>query len=288
MKKLFIYFGALTTFLFVFGCEKPAASAETPVEVVEETVVEDPAPVEEEPEVTEPVEEPETTEEEPIEEVAVPNFILYDENGDYYQPQHITLDEFYAKVDEVIGKYEFENDWERDVYVSNLMAYNAGYMDAKDIDTVYHDYLENVGVPVIMQQTCYLGSDIAENANKVAMADYFIDPVLADEAAIFEKYVDSKGSYMASEKFNGVLRELKKDKGIETYDEKMYNSLLDLEWLVFGGQMGKNVYDFYECDSFYDYYANNSSGTVYYQNIKKYENNFENYKESSYVSSHQE
>lgn len=288
LKKIFIYVGVLTTFLFVFGCEKPATSVETPVEVVEETVVEDPAPVVEEPEVIESVEEPETTEEEIVEEVAVPNFILYDENGDYYQPQHITLDEFYAKVDEVIGKYEFANDWERDVYVSNLMAYNAGYMDAKDIDTVYHDYLENLGVPVIMQQKNYLGTDIAENVNKVAMADYFIDPVLADEAAIFEKYIDSKSAYMGSEKFNSALRELKKDKGIETYDGNMYNSLLDLERYVFGSEMGKNVSEFYDCDGYAIYYANNCSGTVYYQNIKKYENNFENYEESSYVSSHQE
>ena len=308
--KLIIAGVALGAGLFMSGCEKEVVAPDGTTVTV---TVDDPThgtvtitPTTQEPDTTtvepttqdpdtttvEPTtQDPDTTTVEQTEEVKVPNYILYDENGDYYQPQKVTLVNFYDKVEEVKDKYEFENDWERDVYVSNLMAYNAGYMDAKDIDTVYHDYLENIGIPVIMQQKDYLGTDIAAGENKVAMSDYFIDPVLADEAAIFEKYVDSKGAYMASEKFNGLLRELKNEKGIETYDEKMYNSLLDLEYYVFGTNKGKNVSDFFsysKCEGYQHYYDNSCSNVVYYQNIKKYENNFENYTVANYVSSHQE
>ncbi len=310
--KLIIVGVALGTGLMMSGCEKEVVapdgttvtvddpssgtvtitpSTQTPDTTTQtpDTTTVDPDTTTQTPDTT--TVDPDTTTVEQTEEVEVPNYILYDENGDYYQPPHITLDEFYDKVDEVKEKYEFENDWERDVYVSNLMAYNAGYMDAKDIDAVYHDYLENIGVPVIMQQKDYLGTDIAAGENKVAMSDYFIDPVLANEAAIFEKYVDSKSAYMASEKFNGLLRELKNEKGIETYDEKMYNSLLDLEYYVFGTNKGKNVSDFFsysKCEGYQHYYDNSCSNVVYYLNIKKYENNFDNYTVANYVSSHQE
>ena len=94
LTKLMI---AITAAAALCACDKPAAPVETPVEVVEETVVEDPAPVvEETEEVLTETTEPEEVEE-TVEEIPMPEFILKDENGDYYY--EITPEKIYCIED---------------------------------------------------------------------------------------------------------------------------------------------------------------------------------------------
>ena len=159
LKKIFIYVGVLTTFLFIFGCEKPAASVETPVEVVEETVVEDPAPVVEEPEEGELVEVKEE-----------PQFILYNEDGSFYEPMHVTLEDFYSKVDDAEkeyfqakeGKESSYKVWQRDRYVALLLAYNSPYMNEEDVITIYDDYLANFGWNAVSDAYSGLGEKVKD------------------------------------------------------------------------------------------------------------------------------
>ena len=280
LKKIFIYVGVLTTFLFVFGCEKPATPVETPVEVVEETVVEDPAPVVEEPEVIESVEEPETTEEEPIEEVAVPNFILYDENGDYYQPQAVTLDEFYAKIAEAEEEYNFKTDWERDRFVGFLLEYNSPSLKQEDIKTIYNDYLKNFGYNVLEQQLDIESGDIFENTNKIPFSAYFIDARLVEEADIFENYLDKKGQDALVELLNEKIEEFDKN------DKDGYNVLLYSELRVINSdKISSKVQDvYYKYGHDVDYADNNYKYQCLIA-INDYDDL--NYNKSEYISSHE-
>ena len=81
------------------------ACGKQPAVVVDETqeIVEDPEVVEEI-EVVEPVEEEKTE----------PAIVLIDDNGNYYVPQHVTLEDFYAKVEECEKGRYFSTDWDRD------------------------------------------------------------------------------------------------------------------------------------------------------------------------------
>ena len=274
---------ALGTGLLFTACEAEVVTPDGQTVIVDDSGNITPVPTDPvEPEIieTDPVDEPEVEPE--VVEVPEPDFILYDKDGNFYQPQHVTLEDFYARVAEVEEKYEFENDWERDVYVSNLVAYNADIMDKKDIDTIYHDYLENLGTPVISQQCVHLTTFIAENTNKIAMADYFLDPVLAEEASKFENFIDNKSIQSAMDKFNKKLKDL------EAYDASIYNSLYDMEyWIYDFANYGKNVEDFYG-DKYIEYSNKLSSLSIYMVVVENNSANFENYEVNNYVSSHQD
>lgn len=179
LTKLLIAVMAAAT---LCACEKPAAPVETPVEVVEETVVEDPAPVVEEPEVVEAVEEENE-----------PSFILLDENGDLYVPQHVTKDDFYEKIAEAEKEYKFESDWERDKFVAFALNRNSTFMNEEDICYVFEDYLGNFGWNTYFNYEGIEQQNIKDNKNKIPFSAYFIDPVLAEEADAFEKYIDANG-----------------------------------------------------------------------------------------------
>ena len=280
---------ALGTGLLFTSCEVVTPDGQTIVvdengNVTVPTNPEPTTPVEPEVIETDPV-EPEEVEPEVV-EVAEPKFILYDEEGNYYKPQHVTADDIYTRIAEVEEKYEFENDWERDVFVSNLVAYNSGSMDKSDIEAIYFDYLGNLGYKVVQQQLGYFGAFIYRNENKIPMSEYFIDPVLAEEAAIVENYIDAKSPNMAAEKFNKLLKEIKTEQNIDEYDFEMYNDLLSLEYSIYSnGSLGKNVSDFYG-----DNYGKYRKNTIKLYETIVYDNSgeFENYSISDYVSSHQD
>lgn len=286
LKNITIFMTASTILVSLFACDKPVVAVdgleganEEPVEEVEEQVTEEPLveeTVAEEPEVVEPE----------VVEVPEPKFILYDEEGNYYKPQHVTADDIYTRISEVEEKYDFDNDWERDIYVSNLVAYNSGSMDKNDIETIYLDYLGNLGYKVVQQQLGYFGAFIYRNENKIPMSEYFIDPVLAEEAAIVENYIDTKSPNMAAEKFNKLLKEIKTKQNIDEYDFEMYNDLLSLEYNIYkNGSLGKNVSDFYG-----DNYGKYRKNTIKLYETIVYDNSgeFDNYSISDYVSSHQD
>ena len=280
---------ALGTGLLFTSCEVVTPDGQTIVvdengNVTVPTNPEPTTPVEPEVIETDPV-EPEEVEPEVV-EVAEPKFILYDEEGNYYKPQHVTADDIYTRIAEVEEKYEFENDWERDVFVSNLVAYNSGSMDKSDIEAIYFDYLANLQYKVIEQQLGYFGTYISKNENKIPMSEYFIDPVLAEEAATIENYIDTKSPNMAAEKLNKLLKDIKTEQNMDEYAPEMYNDLLLLEYSIYNnGSLGKNVSEFFDGDNYLNYKKN--SLKVYTGIAYKNRGEFENYSISDYVSSHQ-
>ena len=284
LKKIFIYVGVLTTFLFVFGCEKPAAPVEVPVEVVEETVVEDPVPVVEEPE----VEEPETTEPEVVkEESNEPELVLYDDNGDFYVPQKVTLDEFNARIDYANEKYEWKSDWDRDRYVGLLLYNNAYAMEDADIKTVYEDYLDNFGIDVLdgqfncsfYTQEGHTSDGYYYDHNLIDIEDLFIDAKLANEAKKFQPilpdnkvmidFVNSKREYVDSLDFS---------------DKDMYNILFEQEMEYLMYSFGSKVVD----GMFDNNYVISESKQKVWDQINIDDEMLEGYDVSKYVSSHQE
>ena len=125
---------------------------------------------------------------EEVEDVEMPEFILYDENGDLYVPQDVTADDIYARIDEIVKKYEFANDWERDRVIGILLLRNSHYMSDEDIDTVYSDYLANFGGVNVGQQDGYELTDFNEKKSKIELKDYYIDERLSAEAEKIENY----------------------------------------------------------------------------------------------------
>ena len=290
--RLVLAGAALGTGLLFSGCEEQIVTPDGQVATV---TVDDQNNVsvtiddqQQTPDTQDPVDDPEPEVVEPeVVEVPEPKFILYDEEGNYYKPQHITADDIYTRISEVEEKYDFDNDWERDIYVSNLVAYNSGSMDKSDIEAIYYDYLGNLGYKVIQQQLDYFGAYIYRNENEIPMSEYFIDPVLAEEAATFENYIDSKSPNMAAEKFNKLLKEIKTEQSIDEYAPEMYNDLLLLEYNVYSGcSLSKTVEDFFDGDNYRDYKKN--SLKVYTGIAYNNSGEFENYSISDYVSSHQD
>lgn len=160
--------------------KQPVAVEEPPVEAVEETVVEEPEPEKPEPE---EVEEPEMVEEHVEEEL--PSVVLYDENGDFYKPQAVTLKEIYERIDYANEKYDWKSEWDRDRFVSILLYENALYMQDSDIKTIYYDYLDNYGLNVLLEDNMPL--EFREDGIRTLIdpEDFYIDQV---EAAEIKKY----------------------------------------------------------------------------------------------------
>ena len=203
LKRTLGYIGVIIATLFIIGCTNPEQTAEVP-EVVEETAVDEPDEIEE----TEPKE---------------PSVIIYDENGSVYVPIHISLDDFYAKVDEMTAENRFSSEWERDRYIGILLVFNSCYMDDNDVVSVYHDYLDNFGYKVLLDEYDSDIIKIIDNKEEYSFSELFIDPVLSQEAKTFNKYYDEFWRRKTADKFKIQLS------GVDLKSINSYNSLIYLE-----------------------------------------------------------
>ena len=226
LTKLIIAVIAIAT---LCACFKPAVPVDSSVEVVEETVVEEPAPVVEKPE----VEEPETSEPEIIkEESNEPELVLYDDNGDFYVPQKVTLDEFYARIDYANQKYAWKSDWDRDRFVGLLLYLNAYGMKDGDIKTVYEDYLDNFGFDMLDEQSvtfdAYFEDLAADNHfhehSYIDLDDLFVDAKLASEAKKYQAVISDR---QKNADYNNKKRSYVES--LDFTDEGMYTILFEVE-----------------------------------------------------------
>ncbi len=264
------------------ACFKPAAPVETPVEVVEETVVEEPSPVVEKPE----VEEPETPDPEVIkEESNEPELVLYDDKGDFYVPQKVTLDEFYARIDYANQKYTWKSDWDRDRYIGLLLYDNAYAMEDADIKTIYYDYLDNFGIDVLDGQfNCCLqiqeghtADDHYYDHNLIDLEDLFIDAKFVNEAKKFQPIIkDNKVRIQFTDGNKQFVESL------DYSNKDMYNILFEQEMSYIMYSYDTNVVD----GIFDNNYAISESKQKVWDQINIDDEMLEGYDVSKYESSH--
>ena len=282
LTKLIIAVMAAAT---LCACEKPAAPVDAPVEVVEETVVEDPAPVvEETEEVVSETTEPEEVEE-TVEEIPMPEFILKDENGDYYVSQDVTAEDIYNRIDEVEDKHDFKNDWDRDSFVARLLARNASYMTDEDIVDVYEDYLMNYGASIFMNTCSELLYSSLENDSYVSLRDYYIDPVLAEEAQKFETaylFSKTKERNIMAEDCNKLLASI--DYDVKAMDNPVLEDELFIVNTLSGDILDRDLYK-----NFKSNYKNNKETNISIaNNLLGPDYEVPDYFIDNYVSSHEE
>lgn len=280
MKRIFGFIGIIAASLFVIGCTKPEQTVEVP-EVIEEPVVV------EEPEVKEPEKVDATEPEETVEESNEPQLVLYGDNGEFYVPQKVSLDEFNARVDYANKKYDWKSDWDRDRYVGLLLYNNAYAMDDADIKTVYEDYLDNFGIDVLDGQfNCCLqiqeghtADDHYYDHNLIDLEDLFIDVKFANEAKKFQpiiqdnkvriKYTDGNKQFVES---------------LDYSNKDMYNILFEQEMSYIMYSYDTNVVD----GIFDNAYAISESKQKVWNQINIDDEFLEGYKISEYKSSHVE
>ena len=258
--------GIATGVLVMGGCTTEVVVTDP---VTTEVVTENPEPEIEVIETSEPVEEVV----EDKEECEVPEFILYDENGEVYVPQEVTADDIYARIDEITEKYNFANDWERDRVIGILLYRNSYYMSEEDINKIYKDYLANFGGINIMQQAGYEKDDFINKRSKIELKDYYIDERLSAEAEKIEIYIDNDADMT---KYKDAFVEAMETVNNDGNDEKYYNPLC-------------NIYESIKLDftndekAIYNQYIDIADVTVYY-----YVNNYDTlqYQISDYESSH--
>lgn len=131
----------------------------------------------------------------------LPELILKNEDGSYYEPRHVTIEEFYERVKELETKYNnfisynqrsiSKPEWSRDTAVATMLYFNCLYMDEGDVKKIYNDYLGNYGGVSIL---CFrdLLSLVDTNQNfypypvndrmPIELEDYFFDERLVEEA----------------------------------------------------------------------------------------------------------
>ena len=153
--------------------------------------------------------------------------VLLNENGELYVPQHVTIDDFYDKIKEAEEEYKFESDWERDRFIFFALVRNSTFMDEEDIYTVFQDYLVNFGCNTYFNHIGMEQQDIRENKNNIPYSAYFIDPVLAEEAYAFEKYIDTKGSYETGEYLMNKIKAIDNEKCFDN-NPLIYEETVDI------------------------------------------------------------
>ena len=267
-KMVLVAAGIATGVLVMGGCTTEVVVTDP---VTTEVVTENPEPEIEVIETSEPVEEVVV---EDKEECELPEFILYDENGEVYVPQEVTADDIYARIDEITEKYNFANDWERDRAIGILLYNNAHYMTDEAIEEVYDEYLANFGGENVAQQNDFEMEKIMNNENKVALADYYVDTRLSVEAGKIENYIDNGDMEKYKEAFIAALNTMKEDE----YNEMYYNSLYAVYAKVF---TNKCDYTNEEFNLFGDYDIN---GCNIYYSVNNYDTL--NFQISDYESSH--
>ena len=256
--------GIATGVLVMGGCTTEVVVTDP---VTTEVVTENPEPEIEVIETSEPVEEVV----EDKEECELPEFILYDENGEVYVPQNLTTEDVYAKIDELVEKYNFANDWERDRAIGILLYNNAHYLTDEAIEEIYDEYLANFGGENVVQQYDFEMEKVMNDENKVALADYYVDARLSAEADKIENYIDNGDMTKYKEAFIEAINTIKDD----GYDEKYYNALFKLYSTVFTNKCEYTNEEFkaygdYDFNGGSIYYSVNNSDALHFQ-ISDYE-----------------
>ena len=149
---------------------------EPPVEVVEETIVEEPNPIVEEPEVTEPeeVEEPEVVEEpEEVSEYAQVPEELLDENG-VYIPVDVTADMLRERLDDLEAKYSITDEYIARIKATTMKV-NYPFISDEDFATIVKEY--DVDLSKNYSAT-YKDYDVDPEL-------FYFDPYLQYEARVF-------------------------------------------------------------------------------------------------------
>ena len=215
----------LSTMLVFAGCNK-TETVEEPA--IQEEVVE---------EVVEAVEEQEEIEE----DLPLPEFRLYNEDGSEYEPVAVTADDIYNRIGELEDKYEFEDDWMRDRAVAFLLYANLEYMTDEDANAIYSDYLENFGFQTIDSTSLDEYKHLADNTNTIPLSAYYIDERLASEAEKLENYYDDGQD---RDKLEEAYAEAIKEEPYyyTTLIEAYYRLMPDVE----------NSHDYYEYNDFLD------------------------------------
>ncbi len=172
MKKYFICLMSLS--ILLSGCTNNVPASERVEEVASEPIVKEPV-------VDEPIEEVDPD----VEKYGPrPEFILLDEDGNYYQPKHVTLDAIVKRLKEVETNRHFKSDWDRDRFVALLLKFNGPYMDDEDVKTIYWDYLGNYGINHFDGEEWWNQDNYR---SYIHLEELFIDERLSEEA---KRYVN--------------------------------------------------------------------------------------------------
>lgn len=125
------------------------------------------------------------------------SLFITEDDGSVYVPEHVTLDMVYAKIYEILGKYEFDNDWERDCVVADILLLNGKYMDERDLKYVMEDYLINAPLAYFDLIDDYYKIDETNPDNLgnsiYDMKEFLIDKKLVKQVGEFEKVLKQGG-----------------------------------------------------------------------------------------------
>lgn len=217
-----------------------------------------------------------TSEETLTEDVEMPEFILYDENGELYVPQEVTADDIYARIDEIREKYDFANDWQRDRVIGILLYRNSHYMSEEDIDLIYNDYLANFGGVNVSQQNGYELADFVDKKTKIELKDYYIDEKLSAEAEKIENYYRNGDINKFKENFLIALNTVNGNDNAEEYYNPLYTVYENIIYAnPYSGEDDKEFLNFVDYGAASIYFSVRNKDTVK-MDI------------SDYVSSHQD
>lgn len=160
----------------------------------------------------EPTEEISEEPSEVVEEVVeMPELPIRDENGEIYVPGEITIDEVYAKIDEMVENNDFEDNLERDKAISIMLFINSPYISKETFTAVKDDYLGNIYECNLesFTQLYFLAFDekYKSEAVNVPIEYLFLDNKQAEIAKKIEKYYKSS-NYSNDELYTQILNSI--------------------------------------------------------------------------------
>lgn len=201
-KFILTFAGISTGAVVMSGCNgEIVVTTENPSEVITSEVPSEIEEISEEPsEVEEISEEPSEIVEEKVE---MPELPIRDENGEIYVPDEITLEEVYAKIDELEENNDL-SELDRDKIISTMLYINAPYLSEETFRTVKGDYLRNMGDSDALDFSAKFLDSFRNKKNIVSIKYIIIDEKQALVADKIEKYYNSK-EYSADEHFNLTL-----------------------------------------------------------------------------------
>lgn len=188
--------------------------------------VDDPSDVMMSEEPSEVVETSEDISEESFEIAKMPELPIKDEDGKIYTPDEITLEEVYAKIDEMVENSNFENDWKRDQAIATMLILNSQYMSKETFMTVKKDYLGNIQDMDLFSIYNYYFDPYVEDSNPITSFKYlFIDDKQSDAVEQICNYCNSN-NYSENEFYDQVLNSIL----IYSSENKNYNPIFILEY----------------------------------------------------------
>ena len=257
-KMVLVPAGLALAAMTMTGCEGEVTITPDPSGVVVE--VTDPETTPEIIETTDPVEDPVE------EDLPLPEFRLYNEDGSEYEPVEVTADDIYKRVGELEEKYGFEDDWKRDASVAFMLYQNLEYMSEEDANIIYSDYLENFGMQTIDSTKLDEFKHIADNTNVIPLSEYYIDERLAAEAEKLENYYD-----------NGQDRKKLEDAYAEAIKEEpyYYTTLVEAYYRLMPDV--ENSHDYYEYNDFLNDDCIYTPERVFTSNRNSYESSHDSF-----------